>query len=73
VKILYRYIRLRSKLEAISNSYKSILIIVEFVILERARRSKALLLIERLELIIDRPKLLVNLEREQVIELYIKT
>ena len=73
MKILYRYIRLRSKLEAISNSYKSILIIVEFVILERARRSKALLLIERLELIIDRPKLLVNLEREQVIELYIKT
>ena len=71
--MLYKYIRLRLKLEAISNSYKFILIIVEFIISERVRRFEVLLLIECPELIIDGPELLVNLERKKVIELYIKT
>jgi hypothetical protein len=70
--MLYRYIRLRSKLEAVSNSCKSILIIVEFIISEQVKWSEVLLPIEYPELIIDRPELLVNLERKQVIESYIE-
>jgi hypothetical protein len=71
--MLCRYIRLRSKLEAVSNSCESTLTIAEFVILERARRSEAPSPIERPELITDGPKLLANLEREQVMEPCVET
>jgi hypothetical protein len=73
-KMLCRCIRFRLKLKPIKNGFKTLLILKDLENLEWKRfdRSRALLLLKRLEMSIKDSKSLVALKREVVIELSVK-